>query len=1341
MQKFTHTLFCLFALLAALPSAAAIEFRTLSVNEGLSQSTVLAVAQDQLGRIWLGTQDGLNCYDGYSFTVYRHVEGDARSLGDNSVSTLLADGGRLWIGTASGLSCYDAATQEFENFRLEGRNMQVSDIAVMPDGNLILATDLGIVVFDVQRRVLEIRTYLTGISVHSVCPARDGFLVGTSNGVYTYSSTYGNVVRVLPQMARYDIAGIIADGDGYWVATHGNGLYRLDAGLQVTGRYTAATSPGLVSDYIRVLKTDASGRLWVGTFDGLSIRDPRTGRFEPYVHSSAPGSLSQNSIRAIFIDAQHGVWLGTYYGGVNYYHPLARRFGVLRHDPARNSLGDNTVSCIVEDPSSESLWIGTNDDGVNLYDRRTERFTEFTASNGVLLSNNVKCVLPDGRGRVWIGTHAGGLTSMDVATRRVRHFPVNASIPINNSCYALLDGGDGMLWAGTLGGLLSFDTATGQFSRHLCADIEPKLGSLPVTTLFRDSKRRVWIGTGAGLYVFLPESRQVMTCELTPVKEGVSPPRDIAVMCVTEDTHRNIWVGTRHGLYRFNASDNSFTRFAVADGLPNDFVYGILEDELARLWISTNAGLACFDVQKNTFRNYTLRDGIANNQFNPYAYCRSRDGVFWFGGIGGITYFRPHDLVDNPFAPPAQITGVDVADADGDRRVRIERDSAGRVVAAVFPSVRNIFTVRFVAVNPLAAGRNTFSYKLEGFNTRWYETSHLEANYSNLKPGHYTFRVRAANNDGRWSEDAATVEIRVMPMWWQTAAARILWLLLTLSLIGGVVAAILGRMKMKMQLRLERMEKESIGQLSQEKIRFYINLSHELRTPLTLILSPLQEIRDHGTSDKYVASRLNYIYRNSLKLLHIVNQLLDYRKAELGMFKMKIAVQDVDAIVAEVFSMFEEVAQNRDMDYILSSDLKGEALPVDRMFLEMMLTNLLSNAFKFTPDGGIIRVALQRGEGYFRIQVRDSGIGIPADQQERIFERFYQVNESHSGSGIGLSIVRRIVELHQGTVTLRSEPGRYTEITITLPDNIGAYPVDKRAGENDVRASIIRDAEKFLPEEWSGEGGDFAPAEEPAEDKRGTILVAEANAEVARYIADHFKSRYNVQLVADGAEAVERLKTLEPDIIIADRLLPGLDGLKLCQAVKQNIRTCHIPVVILATEGSVEEQITGIEAGADSYLPMPLSVSLLAANVQNLLKARYRMRHYYSDDAEIDPDKITSNSMDGEFLKKAIRIVEENMDNEEFSSNDFSKALCMSRSNLHLKMKSITGESATKFIRKIRFNYACKLLMDRKYSISEVSSMVGFNSPSYFATSFKKHVGCLPTEYVRQRKAERDKQG
>lgn len=1330
MQKLKYILLSILLLgQVAASVAASLDFRTLSVNDGLSQNTVLALSEDPLGRMWMGTQDGLNRYDGYSFTLFRHDENDPGSLGDNFINSLLSDGGRMWIGTSVGLSCYDAATDSFENFYLEGRPMQVFDI-VPCDTCLLLATDLGVVIFDRATHKIEIKVFMKNVVVRTIHPAGMGFLVGTSEGVYNFSLAYGTMERILPQMARADVVSIISDDEGFWIGTHGDGLFRLNNERRVVAHYTTADSPGLVSDYVRILKIDDHKRLWVGTFDGLSLRDPLTGAFEPYVHTRREGSLSHNSIRSMFIDRQQGVWLGTYYGGVSYYHPLARRFFAERHLQSGNTMVDNTVDCVSED-DDHNLWIGTNDNGLNFYEARTWRFENFSVGNRKLLSNNIKSLLPD-HGKLWIGTHAGGLSCLDVASRQVRHFPINANIPINNSCYALMKDEDEGLWVGSLNGLLLFDIRTGRFTSHPVTKLEPRLKSLQINYLRRDSKHRVWIGTPSGLYLYQPESREVLSLNLNAtLGEGSGIPYEVAVMSIMEDSRHNIWIGTRQGLYRYKEAEKKFDRYTVRDGLPNNIVYGILEDELSRLWISTNGGLSCFNVEKDIFRNYTVRDGIANSQFNPYAYFKGHDGMFYFGGIGGLTCFRPHELVDNPFTPQPQILDVRVLDAD--RHTRITRDDYGRVVRAEFPFRRNIFTVDFAVMNPLSDGHNTYSYCLEGFNNRWYETSNREVTYSNLSPGTYRFRVRAANNDGRWNNEEVVTEICVLPMWWQTLAARILWVLLVIGVLGAMIWAVLWRLKMKMQLRLERMEKQQIGDLSQEKIRFYINLSHELRTPLTLIMSPLQEIREHGMVDKYVASRLNYIYRNSLKLLHLVNQLIDYRKAEQGVFRMRVAMQDVDAIVGEVFSMFEDRAQNRDMDYILSSDLKGELLPVDRMFIEMILTNLLSNAFKFTPNGGIIRVSLQRGVGSFSLTVRDNGVGMSPELQRHAFDRFYRKEDGPTSGGLGLSIVHRIVEMHEGTITLDSEEGKFCEFVVTLPDSMEAYPREKHAREDDLRGSIIRDA--VLPDEWSSdeEVVELVHDTIDTEEKHEVILLVEANAEVSHYIAEHFNSRYEVKIVSDGNDALERLKDIEPDLVIADRMLPGMDGLRLCQAIKQNIRTCHIPVILLAPDGGVEEQITGIEAGADGYLPMPLSVSLLRAKVQNLLKARYRMRHHYSDDAEIDPEKITSNSMDGEFLKKAIRIVEENMDNEEFSSNDFSKALCMSRSNLHLKMKSITGESATKFIRKIRFNYACRLLLERKHSIAEISSMVGFNSPSYFATSFKKHVGCLPTEYLRNR--------
>lgn len=1320
-----------------------VKFSTLSVDDGLSQSSVLSLSQDFQGNIWMGTQDGLNKWDGYGFTVYSADPNDNTALNDNMINALLCDqGGRLWIGTSVGLSCFDFHENRFYNYTLPERKIQVFDLVETGEGHLVLATDAGVVLFDLHDRVMKVKTYLSGISARTLCCAGTRVVIGTSNGLYTYAPAQGTITRILPQLSDYDIASVICTDKEYWIATHGNGLYRADAQMQITAHYDTRNSPGLVSDYIRVLKLDAENRLWVGTFDGLSIRDGQTGLFERYIRGSS--TIGHNSIRSIFIDNQKGMWLGTYYGGVSYYHPLANKFGVLRVNEKTTSPADNTVSCIVEDPLTGNLWVGTNDQGLNYYDTQTGLFTRYDASmahatGGERLSNNIKCILPDERGNVYVGTHAGGLNYLDRRTRHMEHYRINAVIPINNSCYALLEGKEGTLWVGTLNGLLSFDKQTKRFSRHAAADYEPKLASAQVMTLYRDTKHRVWIGTSAGLFLAQAEGGEIRAFSSLDASAQSKNMDHAFVLTVQEDSRHNIWIGTKEGLFRFNEANHTFSAFTVRDGLPNNVIYGILEDDLYRLWISTNNGLSCFDIQQNTFRNYHKTEGIANNQFNLYASCRDQKGSFYFGGLGGITYFRPYDLSDNPYAPMPQITGLTIfnrAPTEEDRVV-VQRDSIGAVASIALSSKLNVFSIQFGVVNPLSGSRNHYAYKLEGFDADWYQTTHREVSYSNLAPGHYTFRIKAANNNDHWSVGEVSMKVHILPMWWQTVVARLFFFLLLLGLVGVIFWFLVGRMRMKLELTMERKEKDRIEALSQEKIRFYINLSHELRTPLTLILSPLQEIGEHGMVDKYTKTRLDYIYRSSSKLLHIVNQMLDYRKAELGMFRLQVAVQDVDAIVGEVFSLFEEVAQNRDMDYILNSELKGERLPVDRLFLEMILTNLLSNAFKFTAESSSVKLSLQHREGRLLITIWDSGIGIATEKQKDIFERFYQIDESRTGTGIGLSIVRRLVEQHLGSISLKSESGQFTEFTISLPATLEAYPEAVRVADESASTPMAQeDISLYLTDAYAVEELSHTD-KTPSEELRESVLVVDADAEIRRYMADHFKGLYQIYVAADGQQALDMLKTIEPDVIVADQILPAIDGLKLCQMIKQNIRTCHIPIIILSAKDSVEDQITGIEAGADDYVAKPFSISLLQAKIAQLLKSKYRLQHYYSDSAEIEPDKITSNVLDGDFLKRAIAIVETNMDNEEFSSNDFARALCMSRSNLHLKMKSITGESSTKFIRKIRFNRACQLLLGRKHTIAEISCLVGFNSPSYFATSFKKHIGCLPTEYVRSHKGEK----
>lgn len=504
-----------------------ISFLKHSVNDGLSQSTVTAIVQDRQGNIWLGTQDGLNRYDGYGFEVFHGDPGCEGALGDSAISALeLGSDGRLWIGTSSGLSCYDFRERRFRNHTI--RNVsRVTDI-LETDGLLMLATDSGVYFFDPAHPEIPGDNLLAGINVRTLCFAAgsEEILVGSSSGLYNYEPKSRRIRQILPEMNGCDISAIVRTTDGYWISTHGNGLYHVDDALRQTAHYTQSNAPGLASDYIRVLKCDSNRRLWVGTYNGLSIFDERNGTFSRYVHTSDPSSISHDSVWSICIDNQQGVWLGTYYGGVNYYHPMADRFEILKpQDPAASGQRPvyGTVSCIVADPHAEVLWIGTNDDGIFRYDPVTGQFSCYndhtvTASAGI--SNNIKCILPDDRGGLYVGTHVGGLNYLDVGTRRMENFPISNTSPINNGCYTLLDEGDGTLWVGTLSGLLSFDKQTRRFTRHAAAERAPRLASQHISTLFRDSKRRVWIGTDMGLYLCSEGCRDVRSLSDTKISGG-----------------------------------------------------------------------------------------------------------------------------------------------------------------------------------------------------------------------------------------------------------------------------------------------------------------------------------------------------------------------------------------------------------------------------------------------------------------------------------------------------------------------------------------------------------------------------------------------------------------------------------------------------------------------------------------------------------------------------------------------------------------------------------------------------------------------------------------------------
>ena len=1324
-----------------------ITFSYISINEGLSQSTVFSIDQDKRGNMWFATYDGVNKYDGYAFTVYQHNEDDPNSIANDISRIVKTDSqGRVWIGTRDGLSRYDEEKDIFQNFFYEknGKHLQVNGIEEISPEQLLISTPEGLIMFDIKESKFIDDSFSTAMHktiASTLYRQDDQIYIGTStDGLYTYSITQKTFEKVIPILGTKQIQAILQQSPTrIWVATEGAGLFLINPKTKEIKNYLHSPSnpKSISSNYIRSLAMDSQNRLWIGTFNDLNIYHEGTDSFASY--SSNPvenGSLSQRSVRSIFMDSQGGMWLGTYFGGLNYYHPIRNRFKNIRNIPYKNSLSDNVVSCIVED-KDKNLWIGTNDGGLNLYNPITQRFTSYTlqedeSARGIG-SNNIKAVYVDEKkSLVYIGTHAGGLSILHRNSGQVENFNQRNSQLVNENVYAILPDGEGNLWLGTLSALVRFNPEQRSFTTIEKEKDGTPVVSKQITTLFRDSHKRLWIGGEEGLSVFKQEGLDIQKASILPVSNVTK----LFTNCIYEASNGVIWVGTREGFYCFNEKDKQIKRYNTTNGLPNNVVYGILEDSFGRLWLSTNRGISCFNPETEKFRNFTESDGLQSNQFNTASYCRTSVGQMYFGGINGITTFRPELLLDNPYTPPVVITKLQLFNkvVRPDDETGILTKNISETKSITLKSWQTAFSIEFVVSNYISGQHNTFAYKLEGYDKEWYYlTDSRTVSYSNLPQGTYQFLVKAANSDGKWNPIPTALEIIVLPIWYKTWWALLIFFATFAGFITFVFRFFWMRKSMEAQLEIERRDKEHQEEINQMKMRFFINISHELRTPLTLILTPLQEIINK-ISDRWTRNQLEYIQRNANRLLHLVNQLMDYRRAELGVFELKAKKGNAHQLIQDNFLFYDKLARHKKITYTLHSELEDKEVLFDANYLELIVNNLLSNAFKYTESGQSITVTLKEENGWLLLQVSDTGIGIPINKQGKIFERFYQIESEHVGSGIGLSLVQRLIELHHGRIELDSEENKGSTFSVYLPQDLSVYKPSELASNNEQneeeqvystnsKAMYFIDTEKV--ENESVESGDK---------KRGTILIVEDNNEIRRYLSNGLADLFNTLEAGNGEEALEKLKDNEVDVIVTDVMMPVMDGIKLCKNVKQNIRTCHIPVIILSAKTDIKDQMEGLQMGADDYIPKPFSLAILTTKIQNMMRTRRRMLDKYAKSLEVEPEKITFNAMDEALLKRAMAIVEKNMDNIEFSTDEFAREMNMSRSNLHLKLKAITGESTIDFIRKIRFNEAAKLLKDGRYTVAEVSTMVGFNTPSYFATGFKKYVGCLPTEYIKKSK-------
>lgn len=1293
-----------------------IHFSHLSVNDGLSQGTVVSCCQDKLGHIWMATHDGLNKYDGHNFTVYRHSDEDTTSIVDNMIRKVYSDhNGGLWIGTAKGLSFYDSRKDRFVNFPTH--NMAVTGIVETGvKDRLMIAAGGSVTFFNTSTLKWEEEKssiQLENIGATIMYRKDSNIWIGTAQkGIFCYNTETDEFKKISAFTSRREIQCMIMTEEQYlWVATEGDGLFRLNTINNELTNYRESDIPykGIGSNHVRTLSTDVYGRLWVGTVNGVSILDK--GRF--INHSSDPfkqGSLSHSSVRCIIRDNQGGMWLGTWFGGINYWHPLKNTFRKLQRQAAGSSLNDNVISCMIED-SDKSIWIGTNSGGINHYYPGTERFSYYTLKSpgrsSEIGSNDVKAIYIDQkRGNVYVGTHAGGLSIINKNTGKTHHCDCDKESKVQN-IYAIEKADESHLWIGTLEGLKKYDINTMQFEDAYDIYSNP-ITDISIFTLFKDSKGRLWVGGKNGaLIVKVTDSGD---CNVT--KMDVL--NDVFVQSIYESSTERIWMATRQGLYCLNENEWKLTRYSCHEGLPSDIIYGIEEDSFGRLWLSTDNGISCFNPYSNTFRNFTIADGLQSNKFNIGSNCKRSNGEMMFGGINGITAFIPEKLEENPYTPLPILTSLHISNK------LIRPDTDGILDESITISDKlslkhnqNTITLGFSVTNYLSGAHNSFTYTLEGHDSQWHQTVGNSVTYSNLPHGSYRFLLKAANNDGKWNETPLILKINIKPIWYQSILAKMMYFILFLMCIAASYQIIVKRKETANRLALDKQEKTHQEEINKMRSRFFIGISHEMRTPLTMIINPLSEMISQ-CGDSKMRKQLKYLERNAKRLMYLVDQIMDYKTAESGTFKLKVRHEDAHQIIKENWTFYETLAQSKKLKYSLTSNLEGEILNLDGQYLELILNYILSNVFEYTEKGEIAVDAF-RQDNHLVLTISDTGMVTPKELQRSLVNGSQQSDTDNSP--IGLALVYKLVELHHGQIHLASSADIGTIFTVSLPLDLETY-------SSEDLSKVVADSE----ENEEGEE-DIAVSEQS---KRGRILIAEADEDIRNYMKNGLSSLFDIDVAGNGEEALQILKETEPDIIITAMIMPGMDGKKLCSHIKQNSQTSHIPVIMISSKTDRKDELDALKAGADDFLTKPFSMAILIARIKNIRRAHHRILDKVTKSMEIAPEKISFNAMDEQLLNKAIEIVKQNMDNTEFSTAEFAAAMNMSRSNLHLKLKALTEESALDFIRKIRFNEACRLLKDGRYSISEISDMVGFNTPSYFATCFKKYMGCLPTEYIKK---------
>ncbi len=1354
-----------------------MNFNRLTINDGLSQNTIYSIFQDRTGFVWIGTEDGLNRFDGYEFKVYRHLPYDANSIRSNQINSVYENkNGDLWIATSTGLDFFNRKTETFKHIDLKqpaGVSSFITYVCGDRYGKIWLGTYDGLKKYDPSNgQVMSFSDKalqsLPGKTkrTYSIFIGRDDIVwAGVGTGIIRINSLNN---RVLPALSgifnaagwgKSTVRSIKKDSKNeVWISTEGSGLFHFSENNGRLINYNMSNS-GILSNTIRDLFIKNDKEVWLGTRDGLSILERSSGTFSNQVYDKYdPLSINHNSIRCFMKDNAGSVWLGTFSGGISIFHNTSEKFSSIKEQfGSASGLNHRVVSSITQ-TSPDDLWMGTEGGGLNYYNRRTGTFQSFL--NGLVSQQNpkniVKALAVDKSDNLWVGTF-DGLSHFNTRTNTFKNYPLPASKLLNNNnlVYSLFADSDGV-WAGTDGGGLSYisDRSSPRSFIHKTGD-NSSISSNNIRSIISGGGNILWIGTENGLNRF--DKTQGTFESFKNSDRSSEQLSSNSVLSLLIDSRERLWVGTKGGGLNAFYKDGRFSVIDSRMGLSNDVIHGILEDKFGKIWVSTNKGLSRITFLKNDLpflkeniriENFSISDGLQSNQFSPAAWKTSDDQLF-FGGIDGISYFRPENISVNGYKPKVVITDIMV------RNSSVSFKSPNSLLAQPIEQTSHItlrydeafITLKFAALNFISPDKNLYAYKLSGLKSddEWhYVGNQRNATYTNLAAGDYVFRVKAANNDGVWSEKETTINIKVLPPIWKTGWAYTFYALVICFLLYLFYYYSVKTTKLKSELELEYLTREKELELTQRKMSFFTNISHEIKTPLTLILAPIDKLLGMNDGNNKIRNQLMLMQRNGERLNRLINQLLDFRKFETGSMKLQAAEGNIVRFVKEVVMAFESYAQHRKISLKISAEANSIRAWFDRDKFEKVMYNILSNALKFTPEEGSVAIRVSTGgkDGAKRlviIEVEDNGPGISAAHIPKIFEQFNHLDESGincSGTGIGLSFSKGLMELHHGTISVESVPAGnndhgFTCFTLRFP--LGKdHLTDEEIIQNYTDSENISGYnESDIPQTARIRSEEKKQHVLSAADKEKLImLVVEDNTDVREFISSHFEQDFEIHTAKNGLLGWEKAIETIPDIIVSDVMMPEMSGTSLCSKLKSDARTSHIPVILLTARTPLIFKIEGLETGADDYITKPFNLNVLEARIWNLLESRQLLRERYRKDITLQPTNVAITSPDEKFLARVMNFIENNISESSLSVEELGREVGMSRVTLYRKIKALTNQTAVEFIRSIRLKRAAQLLEQNKLHVSEVAYMVGFIDIDYFRRCFKDQFGHTPKEYA-----------